>query len=364
MAASDTHYIKYDPDLIWDMIMYTYIEQGGDVLYPGDAKEMLLRTALAMAVREFAIVDNALLMDSLSFATDEYLDLKGEKKYCYRMQAQAAQATATITFAANGIRKTIPAGTALTADGQRIYVTDRDIEQTGYVQAVSVGITAEEAGAAGNGLSAGMQMQFCTPNESVQSIVVSIGATGGRDREDDDNYRERIEQYGLTSVTTGSSQQYEAAARAVSPEILDAKAVHIGPCQVCVYLVMSAGANREALITEVTNALSPDNTRPMTDLLSAAEAAEMPYVLNATCTLDSSISASTLESIKAEYQAWQDNEIGRPFDPNKFMAMLYQAGASRVQWAEGSHFNNGPVEYTAITSAERCVGTITLNFLT
>lgn len=360
MDGSDLHYINYDPNLIWEMIMYTYIAEGGDILYPGDAKEILLRSALAMAVRELAIVDNALRMDSLRFAIDDFLDIKGEKRYCYRMQAEAARATVQFTFASSGISRTIEAGTALTADGQRIYLTAADIEQTGFLQVATVEVIAEEAGAAGNGLLAGTQMQLCAPNAAVENIIVTVGATGGRDREDDENYRTRIEEFGLSSVTTGPKQLYESVARAVSPEILDAEALHIAPCQVCVYLTIQEGADKDALIAAVTSALSPDDTRPMTDLVSAAEAIEKEYRLNVSCTLSGGVSGDALEKVRIEYQTWQETEIGRPFDPYKLMSMLYSAGVSRVQWTEGSHFNSGAVEYTEIGENERCVGEITL----
>ena len=43
------------------------------------------------------------------------------------------------------------------------------------------------------------------------------------------------------------------------------------------------------------------------------------------------------------------------------MAELYQAGAIRVMWGEGSAFNgDGEVTYTEIQANERCRGTITL----
>lgn len=364
MGTSDVHYINYDPELIWELAMYTYIAEGGDILYPGDAKEILLRSVQAMMVQGLSIADNALRMDSLRYAIGEYLDIRGEKKYCYRMQAQAAKAAVQISFASSGISMTIPAGTAMTADGQHIYVTDSDIQQTGFLQEVTVGITAEEAGAAGNGLVAGTQMQFCSPNSAVRSIYVTTSAANGRDREDDENYRERIAQYGIASITTGPKQQYEAAAREVSPEILDAKAVRIAPCEVCVYLIMDEGADKATLISAVVTALTPDNVRPMTDYVTAAAAKEVPYTLNVTCTLPADLSGETLEDVKAEYQKWQDENIGHPFNPDRLMAMLYQAGVTRVQWADGSHFNGGALEYTAINDDERCAGTITLNCIT
>ena len=40
---TELHYLTYSPDDIWQEMQQTYIENGGDILYPGDEKEMLLR---------------------------------------------------------------------------------------------------------------------------------------------------------------------------------------------------------------------------------------------------------------------------------------------------------------------------------
>lgn len=62
----------------------------------------------------------------------------------------------------------------------------------------------------------------------------------------------------------------------------------------------------------------------------------------------------------AEYQQWQDETIGRAFNPDKLMAMIYQAGATRVVWGEGSSFNGRDVEYASIDETAHCKGTITM----
>jgi hypothetical protein len=59
-----------------------------------------------------------------------------------------------------------------------------------------------------------------------------------------------------------------------------------------------------------------------------------------------------------DYQAWQDNKIGRAFNPDKLMAALYQAGATRVLWGDSSTFDGGAVTYTEIAANARCKGTI------
>ena len=66
----------------------------------------------------------------------------------------------------------------------------------------------------------------------------------------------------------------------------------------------------------------------------------------------------------SEYQEWQDNKIGRAFNPDKLIAMLYQAGATRAVIGSGSSFNGGTAEYTEIAESARCSGTISLAVMT
>ena len=46
------------------------------------------------------------------------------------------------------------------------------------------------------------------------------------------------------------------------------------------------------------------------------------------------------------------------------MAMLYQAGATRVVWGDGRAFDGGDVTYTAVAADTRCKGNITLAVMT
>lgn len=78
MDSSEIHYVTYDPEEIYKEMLYTYIESGGDVLYPGDEKEMLLRAVQSVLTQALAGVDHALRMATLRYATGEYLDLYGQ----------------------------------------------------------------------------------------------------------------------------------------------------------------------------------------------------------------------------------------------------------------------------------------------
>ena len=361
MENSEVHYLTYDPDAMWQDMITAYIEAGGDVLYPGDEKEVLLRGVQQMLFLAFAGVDNALRMDSLRYAVGEYLDIYGEKRGCTRIPAASARATVQITFSATGSAQTIPAGTPLTHDGATLYALTEDVTNTGYAGTVNAAIQCTAAGSAGNALLSGQEMQFLIPQDGVVSVYCTASATGGQEREDDETYRSRIHTYGLTRLTTGPQAQYEALAKEVTSEILDARAIQLDDGKVGVYLLLKSSTGAAAIIQAVENALRAYDTRPLTDQVVVTQAEALPYTLNVeyTAPAQSNI-ASALSAAVDEYQRWQDQTIGQPFNPDKLMALLYQAGAVRVVWGSGSNFDDGTVEYTAIEQNQYCHGTVTL----
>jgi len=357
---TELHFLSYDPEAIMAAMQTAYVEAGGDILYPGDEKEILLRAVLAIMVQAFAGIDNALRMDTLQYAVRDYLDLYGQKRNCVRIEAVQASATVDI-YMDEGEAGTIPAGTALTEDGTMLYELAEDVTISGSEETVSAPILCTQAGAAGNGLLEGAVMQFLATIPGVISVTCTTGASGGRDREDDETYRERIRTYGLSTVTTGPSSAYEAAAEAVSTDVVDARALNTDDGEVTVYILPTEGADVQTLLAEVEAALSAEDVRPLTDHVLVDEAEAVEYTLNVSCRVENTgASQDALEAAADDYQTWQDRSIGRAFNPDKLMAQLYQAGATRVTWDAGSEFDGGTVEYTEILASQYCKGTITV----
>ena len=362
MDASELHYVDYDPEKVWDEMINAYLDAGGDILYGGDEKEILLRAVLAIATAVMAKVDSALRMDTLTYATGEYLKEYGLKRNCVFIDAVAATAPVTLTFEPSGVQQTIEAGTELTEDGTVIYVTTEDIDQTGTAQIVETKVRCQTPGIIGNGLYAGAQLQFIRPVEGLLTAIVSGDASGGVDEEDEEVYRERIRNFGLASITTGPEQQYESAALAVSTQIIDARAINDGGGEVGVYLILAEGADQSIIFTSVQLALSDITVRPLTDHVTVKAANNINYTLNVKVWYSTySALGPIVNSTIAEYKAWQDNRIGRAFNPDKLMAMLYQAGCERVQFLSGSGISGASSpEYTEIALNAHCKGTINL----
>lgn len=364
MTDNELHYLTYDPDEILAEMMLAYVQAGGDLLYPGDEKEMLLRAVQQVMVQAFAGIDNALRMDTLRYAVRDYLDAYGEKRSCIRLPAVAAEAKVKISLEETGRETTIPAGTPLTADGVALYLTKEAKSLTGIEEEIILDVICSQEGAIGNALTKGTQMQALVPIDGAKTIVCEEGAKGGQDRETDEEYRERIRTYMLASVTTGPKYQYESVAKAVSNQIVDARALQKGAGEVGVYIITKGTGGDEEIIKAVEAALNDETVRPLTDKVTVEKAKEKSYTLKVKYSYDRNTGAQTAISEAAkEYQAWQENTIGRAFNPEMLMAMLYQAGATRVIWDAGSAFNAGEVKYTEIEKNEHCKGQITLNLM-
>lgn len=363
MDNIELRYLTYDPDAIWDEMIAAYCENGGDVLYGGDEKEMLLRGVQAVIVQLLAGVDNALRMATLRYATGDYLKVLGENRGCDYMDATRAEGKVKITFMESRRTKTIPAGTAMTADGVRYFMLAEDIVQTGYAQELTARIACMEAGATGNGVAVGTAMQFTAMNPAVTSMVVTEETGGGMDAEDEEAYRERIRLNGLSSITTGAESWYEAVAKAVTSEVIDASAVRLAAGSVGVYLLLTEGAVADTVCASVKAALSAKDVRPLTDDVTVAVAAEKTYTLNVGYQLaedaDSAVTNAVVAAVDA-YQAWQDGTIGQPFNPERLQAVMYQAGCIRVVFQAGCAFDGGEAVYTEISADTRVKGSIQL----
>lgn len=358
------HYLTYDPEEIYKQLHYAHIDAGGDVLYFGDEKEMLVRAMQMGLVQMLAAADNALRMATLRYAVHDYLDLLGETRDCPRIQAKPARAIVEIKFRATGKAGVLKKDTPMTADGSHLYMLDEDITQTGYAQTIRAGVTANDLGSVGNGLISGTQMQFLISFASVESVYCVEDAAGGQEREEDEAYRERIRTHGLANLTTGPAIQYEAIAKSVTSEIKDAQAVNLGPGKVGVFLLLESGTGAAAIIKSVKEALNGQQTRPMTDEVQVFQAADIPYSLHVMYKPESGSNISgALSDVVSEYRSWQDETIGRAFNPDRLMAHIYQAGAVRVYFGEDSQFDGGPIAFTEIGESERCKGTITLEVI-
>lgn len=361
------HYVSYTAESLWEAMIAEYVAKGGDILYPGDEKEMLLRGVQAILVTAYAAMDTAAKMRTLRFAVKDYLDLIGETKGVTRIAAAKATAAASLTLKGSGTL-TVPAGTLFTSNGATYFQNPSAVMAVGSGAELTVTITLEctEGGVIGNGIPATTVFKPVATSRMIVNATITADTSGGREAETDDVYRERIRLAGANSATTGPAMAYEEKATAVSTSIIDASAVRTAAGSVAIYLLMDSAMNageKTAMLASVLNALNAEDERPLTDLVTVAEATAITYQLNVSYRAPETATEDVLTAIGnavTEYEAWQEGAIGRAFDPYKLISMLYTAGATRVEITSGSTVNGGAAEYTVIDNNEYMSGAVTL----
>lgn len=375
MDNTELHYLTYDPEEIWNEMIYAYVQAGGDVLYPGDEKEMLLRSVQADIVSVFAGVDNALRMQTLRYAVGEYLDVLGEQRGCSRLEAAKAVVTLEVTAASTCLAQTVPASNLLTADGVTFWRLDSDLVLAGGSQTQDVTATCETAGVIGNTLTEDTVLTFVTPVAGV-TVSAKFDASGGRDKELDDAYRERIRTWMSTASTAGPKRQYEAIAKATpNATIRDAFASNVHPTThqttegtVFVYILGEADEATEDEIQAVQDHIAAVDATPLTDRPMAWESTRIPYNIVATAKYNGSDAVEdAINAAVEEYKEWQNWKIGRPFDPDRLRAMLYNAGATDIQFSNTSTMGSvtrTPIYYPVTYAGQHWFGTVQLTLST
>lgn len=378
------NYIDLDFDALYTQALALYQETGGDVLFPGDEKEMLLRTVLGILQQERASLNAALAQSTIRSAEGEYLNILGENAGVERQSESYAAGTLEITLQRGASGITLEAGTLFSYGGMLTFETTQTVGETaGAGQAVLfVPIRCTTGGTAGNGITKGTQLSPIEPKAFFISCVLKDTTSGGVQEEEDDAYRKRIIESTFRKNATGSRAQYKAVALSVSAAILDASPVAdeefddsgvgkkyaLKPGQVLVSLMFTdaaSEADKEQIIKSAWLALNADESRPLTDTVLVRESKSKSFTLKVRYRLQDSDTGENLRAAvlaaAEEYKTWQCAAIGRAFDPYRLTSMLYSAGCSRVDIdADASRFDGGTAQYSAVDGATRLRGTVEL----
>ena len=357
-------YIELDFDALYNEALLIYRQNGGDVLFPGDEKEMLLRTILGILQQERASLNAAIAQGTIRDAQGTYLDILGENVGVARQSETHAVSTLGITIQRGEKGVTIEKGTLFSYNGLLTFETTQ-----------AVGATA------GTGQMEITVLQAVEPRAWLIASKLTETTRGGAQEEEDEAYRKRIIESNFRKNATGSRAQYKAVAMSVSSSILDASPVAdenftdgvgqdygLKPGQVLVSLMFAekvSEQDKSKILEDAWQALSADESRPLTDTIVVKEAKKKTYRLKMKFKLrDDTEGENLLLSVNkaaSAYQAWQSAAIGRAFDPYRLTSMLYNAGCSRVDIdTDASSFDGGVATYTPIDRATRIEGTVEL----
>lgn len=220
---SDLNFITTDTKEIYDTII-TSLENGvAEPLYPGDERRIYGEAFVPIVVAVYSAVNDACRQKMLRYARGAVLDAIGENAGLVRIDAQ--KATTTLRFSigeAMPMNITIPAGTRVTGDFERYFLTDTTVVLAAGSTHVDVTATADEGGVDYNAIPVGGLNILVDLLAYIDNVSNLTATEGGNDTETDDGFRERIRAASNKITTAGPAASYRYWAMQADPTVADA----------------------------------------------------------------------------------------------------------------------------------------------
>lgn len=339
----DIDFIETDPEQILTDLILAYEEISGYVLQPASPERLFIAWIASVIVQQRVIINEVAKMNVPRYAEGEKLESLGELFHdVKRLPSTSAEATFRCYISkAQKSSVYIPEGTRITADGDIMFATKELLEiKAGEMYGDVVGI-CKTAGEEGNGYQPGQIKEIVDVYDYYKKIENITESAGGAEEESDADYYERMRESAESVTTAGPMNSYIYHAKSVSSAITDAVATSKQPGVVDVRVLLKGGEEAtETILKKVEEALTKDDVRPMTDLVTVSTPEKDEYNID----LDYYISKNSSESAKIiendikeaveNYVLWQSEKMGRDINPSKLISLVMGAGAKRVDVRE------------------------------
>lgn len=333
-------FVDTDTETLVNALIRSYETFTGRTLYPADPARLFILWIADIIIQERVNIDFSAKQNLPRYAEGDYLDSLAELfKDAYRLEPEKATTTLRFTLSATlEVATTIPAGTRVTADGKIIFETLKDLvipagSLTGDVAAACV-----TAGIIGNGFVPGQINQLIDIFPYFESVENLSESDNGADKESDAAFYERMRESAETFSTAGPQGGYEFYAKSASALIADVKATTTSPGEVDVRVLLSGGQlPGEEVLKEVSDILSADAVRPLTDHVTVAAPETVPYNIDFTYytrtggAMSDSVVADNINTAVKQFKEWQAAKMGRDVNPSYLVQLLMQTGAKRIE---------------------------------
>ena len=324
-------------------IITFYENLSGRSLAKGDPIRLFLETLILIIIHQRSLIDYAAKQNLLAYAEGDYLDHLGALLEVSRLEASHAMTTLKFTLSeAQPSVVTIPEGIRVSPGGGNIlFETLSAVEVPIGESEATVTAQCTVAGTAGNGFVAGQIRRLVDPFPLELSVTNITESYGGTDKENDENYRERIHIAPESFSVAGPKGAYDFYARSAHNDIIDVAVVgppETEPGYVKIYPLMTGGELPSSeILSAVLEKCNADDIRPLTDYVSAHAPENVSYSLNVKYYIDRSKATqstelqSAIESSALDWVTWQRSKLGRDINPSELNHRMIAAGAKRTE---------------------------------
>lgn len=324
-------------------IIAFYENLSGRTLAKGDPIRLFLETLILIIIHQRSLIDYAAKQNLLAYAEGDYLDHIGALLEVMRLEASHAMTTLKFTLSeAQPAAVVIPKGIRVSPGGGNIlFETLSAVEVPIGETEATVTAQCTAAGTAGNGFIAGQIRRIVDPFPLELSVTNTTASNGGTDKENDENYRERIHIAPESFSVAGPRGAYDFYARSAHNDIVDVAIVgppDIEPGYVRIYPLMNGGEMpSDEILSAVLETCNADDIRPLTDCVSVHAPEIVNYSLNVRYWIDRSKATQStelqtaIESSAHDWITWQRSKLGRDINPSELNHKMIAAGAKRTE---------------------------------
>lgn len=338
MTDEEIIIIEYDPVKVMEDIKQIYEEKTGNTLAESEPRWIDYHVIAAYISSIKAEMNDVAKQNYLRYARGKRLELKGELYGERGGKIKAGKARTTMRCyiqEAKSRKIIIPAGTRFVKDAYVFSSLNEAVIEAGTLYADTIVECLTEGyvpifdiGEVKEIIDIFDYFETC---ENISKVI------GGVDEEEDEKYRERLEEVPESFTTAGPEESYKFWSKTASDEIKDVVVVSPAPCYIDIYLLGNNGnlisEEIKKLVLEVVN---DKEKRPQGDRVELKD----PTVIN--FTIDFSYTLYKKDEVRAleigeliknkidEYAKEISNKMGKEINIQDIIEIVKNCGAKRV----------------------------------
>jgi phage-related baseplate assembly protein len=324
----EPNFINRDGETITKEWIALYEEKTGKTLQPAQIERILIdvgsyrENLLRIKIQEVA------KSNLLSYAPMEVLEHLGELVGVPKLEGKYAKTT--LRFEVNEIVTmdiSIPVGTEVeTQDGNFIFATVENVLIKAGSLYAEVGATCTTIGTSANGYDVNKINNLITPLSYVDTVWNIEPSYNGAEDEDVESLRERIRLAPESFSNAGSSGAYRFHTLSAHQSVIDVEVISSQAGVVDIYPLTETGNPTEEMITTISEYLSSDTVRPLTDKVVVHAPEKVDFTIDAILQLYMDADADTvLATVKEKMQEYKEelaSQLGKDIVPTQIIAFL------------------------------------------
>lgn len=355
----EPNFIERDIDKITTEWIALYEEKTGKTLHPAQVERILIDVGVYRENLLRIKIQEVAKSNLLNYAPMEVLEHLGELVGVTKLLGSGAKTIFRFELSepitSNLI---IDAGTEIeTFDGKYTFQTDEDCIINAGGTFVDVSGTCITNGSGANNYEIGKINNLLTPLDYVDNAYNIQTSYSGADDEDVENLRERIRLAPESYSNAGSKGAYRFHTLSAHQSVIDVEVLSSSAGVVDIYPLVESGNPTPEMIQHISNYLSSEKVRPLTDKVVVHSPEKINFSITAILYLYLDADLNTVQTLVNErlneYKKELATKLGKDIVPTQIIAILNSIyGVYKVdlispafqklathQWANLENFN-------------------------